>query len=129
MPRLSHFEIHAGDPERAMRFYGEVLGWRFEPWPGPMDYWLVRTGSESETVDGGLLRRRGSAPVSGQPVNAYVCTFDVPDLDSYLQSARRLGAVPAVDKMPVPGVGWLAYLQDPEGNLFGMLQRDSSVGA
>jgi predicted enzyme related to lactoylglutathione lyase len=93
-----------------------------------MDYWLVRTSSEGEAVDGGLLRRRGGVPVTGQPVNAYVCTVDVPDLDSYLQRAWQLGAVRAVDKMPVPGIGWLGYLQDPEGNLFGMLQRDSSVG-
>jgi len=24
--------------------------------------------------------------------------------------------------MQVPGVGWLAYLKDPEGNIFGLLQ-------
>src|SRR5687767_10819754 len=102
MPRLSHFEIHAQDPERAMRFYAEVLGWQFEPWPGPMKYWLVRTSSDSGAVDGGLLRRRGSAPVTGQPVNAYVCTVDVPDLDSYLQRALQLGGAQADDKMPVP---------------------------
>ena len=28
----------------------------------------------------------------------------------------------ALDKMDVPGVGWLAYCKDPEGNIFGMLQ-------
>jgi predicted enzyme related to lactoylglutathione lyase len=129
MPRVIHFEIHAQDPERAIRFYTEVLGWRFEQWSGPMEYWLVRTGPEGEpVVDGGLLRRRGIAPQAGQPVNAYVCMVDVPDLDSYLQHAVQLGAVRAVDKMPVPGIGWLAYLQDSEGNLLGMLQRDSSAG-
>jgi predicted enzyme related to lactoylglutathione lyase len=79
-------------------------------------------------VDGGLLRRRGIAPEAGQPVNAYVCTVDVPDLDSYLQRAVHLGAVRAVDRMPVAGIGWLAYLQDSEGNLLGMLQQDSSAG-
>jgi predicted enzyme related to lactoylglutathione lyase len=103
-------------------------GWRFEQWSRPMEYWLVRTGPESEPeVDGGLPRRRGIAPQAGQPVNAYVCTVDVPDLDSYVQRAVQLGAVRAVDKMPVPGIGWLAYLQDSEGNLLGMLQRDSSA--
>jgi predicted enzyme related to lactoylglutathione lyase len=29
--------------------------------------------------------------------------------------------------MPVPGVGWLAYCKDPEGNIFGVMQNDPSV--
>jgi len=30
-------------------------------------------------------------------------------------------------KTPVTDVGWLAYANDPEGNLFGMIERDPSV--
>ena len=30
-------------------------------------------------------------------------------------------------KMPVPGVGWLAYAQDPDGNTFGMMQADPAA--
>jgi len=26
--------------------------------------------------------------------------------------------------MPIPGVGWLAYAKDTEGNTFGMMQPD-----
>jgi hypothetical protein len=33
----------------------------------------------------------------------------------------RRGATP-VEKVQVPGVGWLAYMKDPEGNIFGLLQ-------
>jgi predicted enzyme related to lactoylglutathione lyase len=29
--------------------------------------------------------------------------------------------------MPVPGVGWLGYAKDPDGNLFGVMQRDPSA--
>jgi predicted enzyme related to lactoylglutathione lyase len=29
--------------------------------------------------------------------------------------------------MPVPGVGWLAYAKDPDGNIFGMMQNDASA--
>ena len=31
MPRVVHFEIHADDPERAIRFYHSVFGWNFTP--------------------------------------------------------------------------------------------------
>ena len=29
MPRPIHFEIHAGDPQRAISFYNQVFGWTF----------------------------------------------------------------------------------------------------
>ncbi len=33
----------------------------------------------------------------------------------------------AVPLTPIPGVGWLAYAMDPDGNLFGMMQPDPSA--
>ena len=33
----------------------------------------------------------------------------------------------ALPKMPIPGVGWLAYLKDTEGNVFGLMQSDPSA--
>jgi predicted enzyme related to lactoylglutathione lyase len=29
--------------------------------------------------------------------------------------------------MPIPGVGYLAYCLDTEGNMFGIMQRDTSA--
>jgi predicted enzyme related to lactoylglutathione lyase len=29
--------------------------------------------------------------------------------------------------MPIPGVGWLAYAKDTEGNLFGLMQPDPAT--
>jgi uncharacterized protein len=125
MPRVVHFEIHAQDPERAVRFYGQLFGWEITKWAGPMDYWLIRTGTApSPGIDGGLLRRHGPAPAEGQAVNSYVCTVDVPALDDYLARLPAAGGSVAMPKMAVPGVGWLAYAKDPEGNLFGMMQPD-----
>jgi predicted enzyme related to lactoylglutathione lyase len=31
------------------------------------------------------------------------------------------------EKMPVPGIGWLAYCKDTEGHIFGMMQNDPSA--
>ena len=55
---------------------------------------------------------------------AYVCTVDVPALDDYLKKAQARGGAVAVPKMPIPGIGWLAYCKDTEGNVFGMMQSD-----
>jgi len=29
--------------------------------------------------------------------------------------------------MAIPGVGWLAYCVDPEGNAFGIMQQDAQA--
>jgi uncharacterized protein len=126
MPRVVHFEVHAEDPERALAFYSAVLGWEFSQWEGVTDYWLIRTGEEGQPgIDGGMVRRRGT--IDGEAVIAFVCTVDVPSVDEYVERALAAGGTMALPKMPIPGVGWLAYVKDTEGNVFGMMQSDSTA--
>jgi predicted enzyme related to lactoylglutathione lyase len=125
MPRVIHFEIHAEDPERAIRFYSGVFGWEVLKWDGPQEYWLINTGFDGPGINGGLIRRRG--PVDGQAVRAYVCTIDVPSVDEYSQKVTDAGGQVVVPKMAIPGVGWLVYGKDPEGNVFGFMQSDRSL--
>jgi hypothetical protein len=128
MSRVVHFEVHAQDPDRAIRFYRELLGWQFTRWDGPQEYWLIKTGPESAPgVDGGVLRRHGEPPADGAPVNAFVCTVDVDDLDGSAARISGLGGRVVVPKMAIPGIGWLAYAKDPEGNIFGFMQLDPRV--
>ena len=62
MPRPIHFEIHAADPQRAIRFYTQLFGWTFTKWESPMDYWLIKTGERVRPAStAGLLPRRGDA--------------------------------------------------------------------
>jgi uncharacterized protein len=127
MPRVVHFEIHADNVERAIKFYQTVFGWQIQKWDGPAPYWLIMTGEASQPgINGGLVKRM--QPADGQSVNSYVCTIDVPSVDEYLAKATAAGATVAVPKMPVPKVGWLAYLKDTEGNLVGIMQMDSTAG-
>jgi predicted enzyme related to lactoylglutathione lyase len=128
MPRVVHFEIHAENPERAVRFYSGVFGWTFQKWAGPLDYWLAKTGSPDQRgIDGGLLVRHGSAPTEGQSVNAYVCTMDVASVDDSITAITGHGGTVVMPKMPVPGIGWLAYAKDTEGNVFGIMQPDPTA--
>ena len=126
MPRVVHFEIHADDPERAMRFYGDVLGWRFEPYFP--DYWGIFTGEEGTPgINGGLIRRIGPPPTTGQPVSAFPCTVDVDDIDAYVAKAVAAGATIALPKQAIAGMAWVAYCTDTEGNIFGMFQEDATA--
>lgn len=128
MPRPIHFEIHADDPDRAITFYTGLFGWEFKKWDGPMPYWLVTTGPDSEPgINGGLMKRMGPPPGEANPVNAYVCTTNVTNLDASFEKALAAGATVALPKMPVPGIGWLAYVKDTEGNILGMMQHDPAA--
>jgi predicted enzyme related to lactoylglutathione lyase len=128
MPRPIHFEIHAADPQRAMRFYTALLGWTFTKWDAPQDYWLIKTGEpDTRGIDGGMLPRRGPPPAPMQAVNAFVCTFDVADLDAMIRQVGELGGSIVLPRMAIPAVGWLAYANDTEGNIFGMMQADPAA--
>ena len=127
MPRVVHFEIHASDPARMVKFYTEVFDWKFMHRP-EMQYWLVMTGDEKEPgINGGLMQRRGPKPDKDQPVSAHVCTVDVPSVEEYWKRALAAGALPALPKKTIPGVGYAAYLKDPDGNIFGIYQADKAA--
>ena len=128
MPRLVHFEIHADDQDRAAKFYQAVFGWETKKWPipGQPDYLAIITGPDSEPgINGGFVQRRGPAPAKGQAVNAYVSTMVVKSLSETAEKAEKVGAQVALPKMAIPGVGWLMYLIDTEGNIFGVMQPDT----
>ena len=128
MSRPIHFEIHASNPERVQAFYRTLFGWQFQSWGGPAEYWVITTGDAAQPgINGGLVRRRGPAPAEGQAVNAFVCTVGVSDLDATLGSLPAAGGTLALPRMAVPGVGWLAYIKDPDGNILGVMQADASA--
>ncbi len=121
MPRPIHFEIPADDPDRAIRFYETVFGWKFEKWEGPMPYWLITTGpGDQPGINGGLMPRR-------DPAQPCVNTMDVADVDASAAAVERSGGQVVVPKMPVPGIGWLVYCKDTEGHIFGMMQNDQNA--
>jgi predicted enzyme related to lactoylglutathione lyase len=118
MPRPIHFEIPAENPQRAIDFYTKVFGWTIKKWDGPMEYWMVTTGKSPEPgIDGGIMPRH-------YPNQPCVNTIGVENLDRSIESVLGNGGAMALPKMPVPGVGWLAYCKDPEGHIFGMMQND-----
>ena len=118
MPRVVHFEIISDDPKRTQQFYEEVFKWKVEKWQGPLDYWFFMTGDESEPgIDGAFGMRQ-------TPEDATVNTIDVDDIDAYTKKVEENGGVIVRPKTTIPGVGYLVYFKDTEGNLWGMMQSD-----
>lgn len=120
MSRVIHFEIPAADPERASKFYQKVFGWKIEKWPGPMEYWMVTTGADGAPgINGGLMKNNN--------VKTTTNTIGVDSVDAAVESAKNAGGTLVMPKTPIPGVGFFAYCQDTEGNLFGVMQADANA--
>jgi len=120
MSRVVHFEVMADDPARAVQFYQNVFGWEISKWDGPEDYWLITTGADDQPgINGGIAKSQGAAMA--------VNTVDVTSVDEFVKKVEANGGKVALPKMPVPGVGYLAYCQDTEGVLFGIMEADPSA--
>jgi predicted enzyme related to lactoylglutathione lyase len=121
VPRIVHFDISAEKPEQLTTSYMTVFDWKIAKWEGPVEYWLIATGNEDEPgIDGGLSRREDAEPST-------VNTIAVPSIDEYVTKVEEHGGVIVDPKHAVPGVGWMASFRDPEGNVFGLMQEDTSA--
>ena len=123
MNRVTHFEIYTNDPEAVQPFYRDVFGWKFSKFEdGPMEYWLVQTGDDNEPgINGGITR-----PREGQN-SGTLNTIAVESLDRITEKIKQGGGEICVPKMVIPKIGWLAYASDPAGNVFGIIEPDTSA--
>jgi predicted enzyme related to lactoylglutathione lyase len=118
MARIVHFELNVKNIEKAIKFYENVFDWKFEKWNAPMDYWLIMTGDDNEQgIDGGLGLEEENFP-------SVVNTVDVDNVDDVVKKVEVNGGTILRPKHAVPGVGWLAYIQDSEGIVTGVMQED-----
>jgi predicted enzyme related to lactoylglutathione lyase len=116
--RVVHFEIPASRPEALARFYSDLFGWKVEKAPIPgLEYWLCDTGAEGPGINGAVTQRE-------QPHQPWMNYVDVVSIDAVIESALKLGAQVAMPRTPVPGVGAVAAIIDPQGNICGLSERE-----
>jgi predicted enzyme related to lactoylglutathione lyase len=126
---VAHFEIYADDADALGRFYTSLFDWKIEPVPG-MDYRFIKTvdtdakgmPTQPGGINGGMLKRP-----AGYAGKAWVNYVNVESLDASLARAQQLGARVTKGRSPVPGMGWLAMLVDPQGNEFALWQSDAAA--
>jgi predicted enzyme related to lactoylglutathione lyase len=116
MSKVNHFAIPADVPDRAINFYHEVFGWKFEVgWEydaqhGREKYWHVITGDGASSINGGLTRRE----YPGQPISIGI---EVPSIDACTALVEKNGGKTLVDKVAIPGVAWFCFLSGLGGQL------------
>jgi len=120
MGRVIHFEIPVNQPDRAAAFYQKVFGWKVNKWDGPMEYWMVSTGAEGAPgINGGMMKRGN--------VTTTTNTIGVDSVDASVAAVTKAGGKLIMAKTAIPGVGYFAYCEDTEGNLFGVMQTDGNA--
>lgn len=115
------FEIPADNPERARAFYGDLFGWKINPFPGGGDYWHIDIGGADDTPDGALMMRKQHQQ---QSITNYVSVDSVTDFSKKIEN---LGGKICLSKTVVPQMGYFAVCQDTEGNSFGIWQSDANA--
>lgn len=120
MAKVVHFEIPAANPETMMQFFTSTFGWNFMQF-GTEAYWLTAAGEENEQGIGGALMARRD------PKQPMVNSIGVSNIDETMPLLESNGGKIVVPKMAIPGVGYLAYFTDPEGNIHGLWQQDATA--
>lgn len=121
MAKVVHFEINSENPEKAVKFYEDVFGWKAKGFGGVGDYWMVTTGDEKEPgIDGGIQRKK-------DPKATTYIAINVPSVDDFSKRIEEHGGKIVNPKMPIPGVGYAAYFTDLDGNVVGIFEDDKTA--
>jgi uncharacterized protein len=107
---FSWCELNTPDPEAALRFYGELLGWTHQTSPMPMgNYHVVKVG---DTSVGGIMAPPPGSPPMPAAWGAYVT---VDDVDACAKRAVELGGKLVYGPADIEEVGRMAVIVDPQG--------------
>jgi len=122
----TYFDLSVQDLGAARRFFEAVLGWRFERFPMPYEYYRVSAGPDSEPgIDGGIGALADTQVTGGLP--ATTLTVPVPDLAAALARVAQAGGRVIEPRMPIPGIGWYATCAEPGGLRFGLIESDPAA--
>jgi uncharacterized protein len=122
----TYFDLTVHDVPRARTFFEAVLGWRFERFDMPYEYFRICAGPPAEAgIDGGIGAIKDAPLAGGQPMTQV--TVPVPNINETLALVVRNGGAIIEPKMAIPGIGWYATCTEPGGLKFGLIQSDPAA--
>lgn len=122
----TYFDLTVADLDAARAFFRRVLGWTFEKFPMPYEYYRIQAGPADEPgIDGGIGALKDASTAGGRPLTQV--TIPVADLDATMALVRECGGTVVEAKVPIPGIGWYVTCSEPGGLLFGLIQADPTV--
>ncbi|MCG6862524.1 MAG: VOC family protein [Chromatiaceae bacterium] len=112
-------ELLTRDPDRAERFFGDLFGWTTKINQSVMEGKYRIFVNSGEQV-GGMIR---IAPEWGDMPPNWTLYLGVDDCDGTIAEAEKLGGRLLFPAMEIEHVGRFAYLQDPQGAVFAIIQH------
>ena len=103
-----HIEIAAKDPKVTANFYSQVFGWETST-DATLDYAMF----DDKPAPGGGFPKVDNKNYKPGDVVLYI---DSDDIEASLKQIVSLGGQALSPKTEIPGVGWMAFFADPNGN-------------
>lgn len=110
-------ELITPDPEKAIAFYSELLGWETKPSKNaPEMYTEFSVGGEPR---GGIMKL---GPEFGPMPPCWTIYMVVENCDATAAKAAELGGSVCHGPFEAPGVGRIGVMNDPQGAMFNIIQ-------
>lgn len=110
--RFCWFDLMTTDPQAAVAFYTELIGWGTEQWDGggqPYTMW-----TNNGTSLGGVMPLPAEASEAGTPPH-WIASVAVPDVDATAEQVEASGGTILHPPTDIPTVGRYTVFQDPQG--------------
>lgn len=122
-----YFDLTVKDVELARAFFEKALGWQFEKFQMPYEYFRIQAGpAEEPGIDGGIGAILDASLCEGRPMT--LVTVPVTDLETTLARVVAAGGSIVEHRIAIPGVGWYATCTEPGGLKFGLVQAIGTAG-
>ena len=109
---IVQFEIGCRDRKKIGAFYAEVLGWGIGG--GANEY--------ADAIENAGLA--GHIVALGHEPHNYVMVYgEVEDIDATCDQVEKSGGARHIGPLPIPGGRRFAWIKDPEGALFGLIDK------
>jgi uncharacterized protein len=120
---FSWSELSTPDPQAALAFYKPLFGWTSKDMDmGGGAYHVVSVG---ETQVAGVMAPQPGGPPMPPAWGVYITVADV---NATAARCAELGGKVLAGPFPVPTVGQMAVLADPQGAVFSVMQYEAPAG-
>jgi hypothetical protein len=109
--RFVWYEHLTNDPNAAIDFYTQVMGWKTQPFGEANDY-VMWVGDQGPL--GGVMKLPQEAAKMGAPPN-WMAHVQVENVDTTTSLANKLGGKVYREPADIPTVGRFAVIADPQG--------------
>jgi predicted enzyme related to lactoylglutathione lyase len=124
MNTIGYFEIQSSKPDREIEFYKNIFEWTFiREKQISIEYYRIETNS----INGGLLKRPAKTPPTECGTNAFTCSIQVSNFDETANKIIENGGQIAMPKFAIPNRCYQGYFIDLDNNVFGIFEVNENA--